>query len=87
MLYTIGEKDGQILTATAEEIIGNALDQERAGVRPTYSFYDYKNQEIMTPPGWLVWSSRNYGCGVVYRRKKDGKLIITTGSQGDFVCS
>lgn len=37
----------------------------------------------MTPAGWLVWSLSDGGCGVVYRRK-DGKMIITTGLQGDF---
>ena len=33
--------------------------------------------------GWLVWSDKIYGCGVVYRRD-DGKMVIVTGVQGDF---
>nr|DAP26281.1 MAG TPA: protein of unknown function DUF2149 [Caudoviricetes sp.] len=31
-----------------------------------------------------MWSTFADGCGVVYRRS-DGKMIITTGFQGDFV--
>ena len=83
MIYIIGEKDGRTIRATKEEIIENALEQEKEGVQPRYSFYDYKNGEKVTPPGWLIWSSFSHGCGVVYRRK-DGKMIITTGVQGDF---
>ena len=48
-----------------------------------YAFYDYKRHEKITPAGWLVWSLSDGGCGVVYRRK-DGKMIITTGLQSDF---
>lgn len=83
MIYIIGEKDGHTARATKEEIIANALKQEKEGVQPCYSFYDHKKGEKVTPPGWLVWSSHDYGCGVVYRRK-DGKMIIVTGVQGDF---
>ena len=85
MLYIIGTKNGFNITATASEIINNALSQEKKGVKPHYSFYDYKNKKAITPAGWLVWSSLNHGCGVVYRRN-DGKMIIVTGSQGDFCC-
>lgn len=81
--YLIGEKDGRCVVVSEKEIIENALQQEKDGVKPHYSFYDYKNGEKVTPPGWLVWSSLNHGCGVVYRRK-DGKMIVLTGTQGDF---
>lgn len=70
---------------TASEIIENAKEQERVGIRPAFAWMDYKAGEALTPPGWLVWSTLD-GCGVVYRRKKDGKYIINTGTQGDFVC-
>ena len=85
MLYIIGEdrKEKRVITATPEEIIENALQQEKDGIEPCYSFYDSKKGEKVTPPGWLVWSSYNYGCVVVYRRN-DGKMIIATGVQGDF---
>lgn len=66
-----------------KEIIENALQQEKDDVKPHYSFYDYSKKERITPPGWLVWSTNTDGCGVVYRRK-DGKMIIVTGWQGDF---
>lgn len=85
MLYIIGEKDGRVLRATKGEIIENALKQEKEGVKPHYSFYDYKKREKVTPPGWLVWSSFSHGCGIVYRRD-DGKMIVVTGMQGDFCC-
>ena len=78
--------NGELLTATDEQIIENALQQERDGIQPQYSFRDYKTGEKLTPPGWLVWSLYDGGCGVVYRRA-DGKMIITTGLQGDFVCA
>ena len=82
-LYLIGEKDGKILTATESEIINNALEQEKDGINPHFAFYDYKNQQPVTNKGWLIWSSVNHGCGVVYRRY-DGKMVIVTGVQGDF---
>lgn len=73
---------GELLRFTDDEIIENALDQEKEGVEPHYSFYDCDKKEQITPPGWLVWSLEN-GCGVVYRRD-DGKMVIITGMQGDF---
>ncbi|MFR1858832.1 MAG: hypothetical protein ACLSXG_02090 [Roseburia faecis] len=69
---------------TESQAINNALDQEKSGVIPRYSFRDYKTGEKLTPPGWLVFSTFADGCGVVYRRY-DGKMIVTTGFQGDFV--
>lgn len=65
---------------TESQAINNALDQEKSGVIPRYSFRDYKTGEKLTPPGWLVFSTFS----VVYRRS-DGKMIVTTGFQGDFV--
>lgn len=83
LCYIIGEKNGKLLTATEKEIIENALLQEREGVEPHYCWWDYKNKKPVGNKGWLVWSSWNHGCGVVYRRH-DGKMIIVTGVQGDF---
>lgn len=83
MRYCGRQKNGKALLLTDDEIINNALEQEKSGIKPHYAFYDYKNHEKMTPAGWLVWSLSGGGCGVVYRRK-DGKMIITTGLQGDF---
>lgn len=83
----LGRKmNGELLTATDEQIIENALQQEKDGITPRYCFRDYKTGEKLTPPGWLVWSLYDGGCGVVYRRA-DGKMIITTGLQGDFACA
>ncbi len=83
MLYSIGIKNNKIISVSKKEIIENALQQEKQGFKPHYVFYDYKKKEPMHNPGWLVWSDKIYGCGVVYRRD-DGKLIIVTGVQGDF---
>lgn len=69
---------------TESQAINNALDQEKSGVIPRYSFLDYKTGENLTPPGWIVLSTFADGCGVVYRRY-DGKMIVTTGFQGDFI--
>ena len=68
---------------TEREAIDNALQQKKEGIQPHYSFYDYKAKEKITPAGWLVWSTSEDGCGVVYRRS-DGKMIVVTGWQGDF---
>lgn len=71
---------------TEDEIIENALEQERQGIEPLFAFYDYKAKEPLTPYGWPVWSTMADGCGVAYRRH-DGKMIIVTGIQGDFICN
>lgn len=70
---------------TESDAIKNALEQENEGVEPHYSFYDHVRHEQVTPPGWLIWSTYHDGCGVVYRRD-DGKMVVTTGMQGDFAC-
>ncbi len=81
--YPVGVKDGKIIVLSYDEIIQNALYQESEGVKPSYSLYDYEKKERITPRGWLVWSSMDYGCGVVYRNKK-GKMCLVRGVQGDF---
>ena len=81
--YIIGEKNGKCVIVTAKEVIDNAIAQDRAGIKPHYAWWDYKEKKPMTSKGWLVWSSVNHGCGVVYRRY-DGKMVIVTGVQGDF---
>lgn len=81
--YVLHTKNGVVLV-TESQAINNALDQEKSGVIPHYSFRDYKTGEKLTPPGWIVWSTFADGCGVVYRRS-DGKMIVTAGFQGDFV--
>lgn len=81
--YVLHAKNGVELV-TESQAISNALDQEKSGVIPRYSFRDYKTGEKLTPPGWIVWSTFADGCGVVYRRS-DGKMIVTAGFQGDFV--
>ena len=35
-------KDGTQLLLTDDEIINNALEQEKQGIKPHYCFYDYK---------------------------------------------
>ena len=52
MLYIIGtnRKERRVITATAEEIIKNALEQKKQGIKPHYSWFDYKTREPITPP-------------------------------------
>ena len=83
--YIIKTRNGSKLY-TAEQIIENAKEQERAGVRPSFAWMDYKTGTASTPAGWLVWSTMD-DCGVVYRRASDGKYIINTGMQGDLFVS
>lgn len=84
-LHIIGtnRNSKRVITATEEEIINNALNQEEQGIEPHYAWIDYQTRKPLTPLGWLVWSSWDYGCGIVYRRE-DGKMILTTGVQCDF---
>ena len=81
--YIIGTKDRENIIISDKEVVENAISQEKDGIKPHYCFYDHKNKEKVTPAGWLVWSSLNYGCGVVYRRS-DGEMIVCTGIQSDF---
>lgn len=81
--YVLHTRNG-VQLVTEAQAINNALEQELAGIVPRYCFRDYKTKEKNTPPGWLVWSTCSDGCGVVYRRS-DGKMILVTGWQCDFV--
>lgn len=81
--YILHTKNG-VQLVTASQAISNALEQEKNGISPRYAFRDYKSGENITPPGWLVWSTLEDGCGVVYRRS-DKKMIVATGFPGDFV--
>lgn len=77
-------KDGSTVWATYKEVFENAMQQEKDGIKPSYCYSDYKTRETITPPGFLIWSL-NGGCGVVYRRECDNKLILVEGMQGDFI--
>lgn len=83
--YILHFKNGESRLVKESEAIQNALDQEKIGVKPHYVRRDYKTGEKITPSGWLVWSTWEDGAGVVYRREKDGKFVLTTGWQADFV--
>ena len=45
MRYCGRQKNGKALLLTDDEIINNALEQEKSGIKPHYAFYDYKNHE------------------------------------------
>lgn len=79
--YIIHTKEGtQVLKAS--EIIRNAQEQEKKGIRPSFKY----NMIDAIPAGWLVWSTWEDGAGVVYKRPEDGKYIIIKGWQGEFTC-
>lgn len=82
-IFLIRLNDDTVKIIRESEAIENALKQEAEGIAPHYAFFDYKEHKALTAPGWLVWSTKTDGCGVVYRRS-DGKMILTTGLQGDF---
>ena len=83
--FVLHMKKGNLLI-TEVDAIAEAERQEKSGISPTYSWRDNRTGRLMTAPGWLVWSTYADGCGVVYRRS-DGKMILVTGWQGDFVCN
>lgn len=74
--------DGGILFIKESDAIENALKQEKEGIEPHYS-YNFGKGDV-SAPGWLVWSTWSDGCGVVYRRN-DGKMVLLTGWQSDFI--
>lgn len=83
--YTIHHHDGTISHYTREELIENAKQQKRDGVKPLYSFWDYKRNEAITPAGWLVCSTYQDGAIVVYPVQGDEeRLGIVRGWQGEF---
>lgn len=82
--YILHLKNENRLVAEVEAI-REAERQKKAGTVPRYVWRDCKTGEHITPPGWLVWSTCADGCGIVYRRS-DGKMILATGWQGDFIC-
>lgn len=82
-IFIVRRRNKPNLILKESEIIENALEQEKEGIEPSYA--RYFNNEVLSPPGWLVWSTWESGCGVCYRRD-DGKMIVTTGWQGDFCC-
>ena len=43
--YIVGTRNSAVLVYTAEEIIENALEQEKQGIKPHYAFYDYIAQK------------------------------------------
>ena len=68
-MYIIKTRNGSKLF-TSEQIINNAKEQERAGVRPSFAWMDYKTGTASTPPGWLVWSTME-GCrAILFASKK-----------------
>lgn len=81
-MYTIHTKNGT-KTLTAAEIIENAKEQERQGIKPSYFFYGKNTSDRITPSGWLIWSTYKDGCGVCYPTG-NGKYGIVTGWQGEF---
>lgn len=83
--YLIHTQNGtQIFTE--KEIINNAMEQREKGVKPAYHHtYIIEGKREVMPAGWLVYSTFEDGCCIVYPREKDGKLVIFTGWQGEVV--
>lgn len=81
-IYTLHLKSGNKMI-TWEEAIANAEDQKKRGIAPHYSYIYGHKKEKLSPPGWLVWSTRQDGAGVVVPRD-DGKFVLLTGWQSDF---
>ena len=76
-------KDGNKIYSESE-LIEEGKRQEKEGVKPMYCFWDYKHNEPITSAGWLVYSTYEDGCGVVYRIQGDGDYRLVTGWQGEF---
>lgn len=81
--YTLHLHDG-IKTFSKSELIENAKQQERDGVKPMYVFYGKDTSDHITPPGWLVFSTWTDGAGVVCKYD-NGRYGLIRGWQGEFV--
>ena len=81
-IYFLHLKTGNKRIA-CEDAIKNAEYQKSQGVAAHYALFDNTNREKLSNPGWLIWSTRQDGAGVVVPRD-DGKLVLLTGWQGDF---
>ena len=56
------KKDGAQLMLSDAEIIENALEQEKDGVKPHYAFYDWKNKNSLALRGFSVMLPHSQGC-------------------------
>lgn len=75
-------KDGnKIYTKT--ELIENAIEQEKDGVKPHYYLRNNKGG-FFAGAGWLVYSTYQDGAGVVYK-SENGNYNLVEGWQSDFV--
>lgn len=81
-IYTLHLKSGN-KTITESEAIAYAEDQRSQGITPHYAYIYGHKKEKLSSPGWLIWSTRQDGAGVVVPRD-DGKLVLLTGWQSDF---
>lgn len=80
--YIIRLKSGNKIITEAEAI-AIAEDQKAKGIKPHFVLYDHLHDEKLSLPGWLIWSTWDYGAGVVVPRD-DGKMVVLTGWQSDF---
>ena len=78
--YLIHTKNG-VKIFERDEIINNAKEQKKAGIKPAYRFRG------LSQVGYLIYSTWEDGCAVVVLAA-DGQSnidLIITGWQGDFV--
>ena len=76
-------KNGNIII-TRQDMIENALEQKKQGIKPCYAFLDAKYKNPCLPAGWLVYSTWDDGCGVVYPLSSGDGFGIVTGWQCEF---
>lgn len=81
-IYFLHLKTGNRII-TESEAIANAEEQKAKGIKPHFVLYDRLHDEKLSLPGWLIWSTWDYGVGVVVPRD-DGKMVVLTGWQSDF---
>lgn len=68
---------------TKEELIQNALDQEKSGVKPSYALYNHGSKKVISPKGWLIYSTWEDGACIAVRKNKD-EIVLLHGWQADF---
>lgn len=81
-MYILKDWKGNQRMFTADEIIENAKQQKKSGIKPEYRYY-YGKHDGYSDPGYLVVSMYS-GCIVVIEHG-NGNWQIIHSWQGDFV--
>ena len=82
MNTVIHTKENGIMILTETDILKNALQQKRQGIKPHYC-YNFGKGEL-SRPGFLVYSTFSDGAGVYVLNADETGGILIKGWKGEF---